>query len=301
MEFHQLRYFVAAADRLSISKAATALHVSQPALSRQIAALEDELGVALFDRIKKRIHLTEAGLYFLPKARQILCDAETSSRMVRERFGHAKRRIRMGFQNPFLDDIVVPAVRDFKQANRKVAVDLFELEARAQLDRLRDEVLDLALVGNMTKQDRKDFQAQLIMKSRMVAVLPENHPLASRKQIQLDEIAGEPHVSLAEDGFPGRREFIENIFRSRRLHLTIVRECDSLTLLLGVVSVGEGVALLPAHTKKLPHKGCQFVKIKSPLVYAEVIVVTRRGEEDPVLSDLIQRLQHKSDAILDDV
>ena len=65
MEFHQLRYFVAAAEDLSISRAAERLHLTQPALSRQISVLEDELGVALFDRIKKRIHLTDAGRFFL--------------------------------------------------------------------------------------------------------------------------------------------------------------------------------------------------------------------------------------------
>ena len=78
MEFHQLRYFTAAAEDMSISRAAEKLHVTQPALSRQIAALEAELGIPLFDRVKKRIVLTDAGRFFLPKARQIICDAETS-------------------------------------------------------------------------------------------------------------------------------------------------------------------------------------------------------------------------------
>lgn len=76
MEFHQLRYFVAAAEEMSMSRAAGRVHVSQPALSRQIALLEEEIGVLLFDRIRKRIHLTEAGRFFLVKAKQLLCDAE---------------------------------------------------------------------------------------------------------------------------------------------------------------------------------------------------------------------------------
>lgn len=77
MEFHQLRYFVAAADEMSMSRAAERVHVSNPALSRQIALLEEETGVLLFDRIRKRIHLTEAGGFFLAKARQLLCDADS--------------------------------------------------------------------------------------------------------------------------------------------------------------------------------------------------------------------------------
>ena len=89
MEFHQLRYFIATAEELSVTAAAKRLHLSQPALSRQIQALEDELGVPLFDRIKKRMHLTDAGRFFLVRARQIVCDAETSLQLVREQFGEA--------------------------------------------------------------------------------------------------------------------------------------------------------------------------------------------------------------------
>jgi AraC-like DNA-binding protein len=87
MEFHQLRSFVATAEELSITAAARRVHLSQPALSRQIQSLEEELGVALFDRVRQRIHLTAAGRYFLDRARQMLCDAETSAQQVREQFG----------------------------------------------------------------------------------------------------------------------------------------------------------------------------------------------------------------------
>src|SRR5258705_6094668 len=104
MEFHQLRYFVAAAEMASISQAARREHVTQPAMSRQIALLEARLGVALFARRKQRIHLTEAGRWFLPKARQLLCDAATSEQQLRESFGKAKRTLRLSFLSPFLDD-----------------------------------------------------------------------------------------------------------------------------------------------------------------------------------------------------
>ncbi|MDH4455750.1 MAG: LysR family transcriptional regulator [Verrucomicrobiota bacterium] len=87
---------MAAAEDLSISAAAKRLHVTQPALSRQIAVVEAELGVPLFDRIRKRIHLTDAGRFFLPKARQIVCNAETSLQQLREQFGKARRTLRLG-------------------------------------------------------------------------------------------------------------------------------------------------------------------------------------------------------------
>ena len=90
MEFHQIRYFVAVAEELSVSRAAERLHVTQPALSRQIGVLEGTLGVALFERVRKRMYLSEAGRWFLPRARQLLCDAETAVQQVGERWGFCR-------------------------------------------------------------------------------------------------------------------------------------------------------------------------------------------------------------------
>jgi len=137
MEFHQLRYFVAAAEELSVSRAAIRIHVSQPALSRQIRLLEEELELKLFDRIKQRIHLTEAGKFFLVKARQILCDSESAVQQAQEKFGGVRRTLRLGFLSPFLDDLVAPVVREFQQRHPRSKVSLFDLPPRAQLDRLR--------------------------------------------------------------------------------------------------------------------------------------------------------------------
>ena len=290
MEFHQLRYFVAAAEELSITRAAERLHVSQPALSRQIAALEEEVGVSFFDRIRKRIHLTDAGRFFLPKARQILCDAETSVQQVREKFGAARRTIRLAFQTPFLDDIVAPALKALRKENQLLAVDLFELGPRAQLDRLRDGELDLALVGNMLEEDRKRFAVTRIMRAKMAAVLPTDHRLARRKQVDLKDIAGDPQVSLSDAIFPGRREFLTGIFRSQGLDVDIVHESDSISLLLGEVSTGAGVALLPYHCRKLPHAGCVFVQMRTPAVHSEVMVASNHQSEDDSLAPLLEKL-----------
>lgn len=288
MEFHQLRYFVAAAEELSVTGAARRLRVSQPALSRQIAALEGELGVALFDRVRKRINLTEAGRFFLPRARQILCDAETGAQQVRERFGAARRTIRLGFLTPFLDDLVAPGVKRFRREHPRVEVALFELSPRAQLDRLRDGELDLALLGNLAGEDRDRFAVSRLMRSRMAAVLPDDHPLAGRRAIALEELGPEPFVSLSDSIFPGRRQFLRDLCRSRGFEPRVAEECDSLSMLLGSVAAGAGVAVLPQHSRKLPHAGCVFVGLRTPLAYAETLAVHRRGAKEAGLRRLLE-------------
>ncbi|MCB1274929.1 LysR substrate-binding domain-containing protein [Prosthecobacter sp.] len=286
VEFHQLRYFIASAEELSISAAAKRLHVTQPALSRQIAVLEAELGVALFDRIRKRIHLTDAGRFFLPKARQIVCDAETGAQQLREQFGKARRTLRLGFLTPFLDDLVAPAVREFRQRHPKAQVSLFELPPRAQLDRLRNHELDVAILGNISEADRALFTIRTLSRHKMAAVLPEDHTLAKKKSIKLAALKTDRWVSLSDAFFPGRREFLRAICQQAGFEPQIGSEVDSLSMMLGAVTAGEGVAVIPAHASKLPHAGCVIVPLASPAPTTELLLVLPKTEPSRELTTL---------------
>jgi DNA-binding transcriptional LysR family regulator len=286
VEFHQLRYFIAAAEDLSISGAAKRLHVTQPALSRQIAVLEAELGVALFDRIRKRIHLTDAGRFFLPKARQIVCDAETGAQQLREQFGKARRTLRLGFLTPFLDDLVAPAVREFRQRHPNAQVSLFELPPRAQLDRLRNHELDAAILGNLDERDRAHFDIRRLSRNKMAAVLPEDHALAKKKSIKLAALKHERWVSLSDAFFPGRREFLRGMCQAAGFEPNIVSEVDSLSMMLGAVTSGEGVAVIPAHAGKLPHGGCVIIPLAGPVPTAELLLVLPKQEPSRELKTL---------------
>ena len=286
VEFHQLRYFIAAAEELSISAAAKRLHVTQPALSRQIAVLEAGLGVGLFDRIRKRIHLTDAGRFFLPKARQIVCDAETGAQQLREQFGKARRTLRLGFLTPFLDDLVAPAVREFRQRHPKAQVSLFELPPRAQLDRLRNRELDAAILGNLEERDRTQFEIHRLSKHKMAAVLPEDHRLAGKKSVQLKALSRESWVSLSDAFFPGRRGFLRSICQGAGFEPDIATEVDSLSMMLGAVTAGEGVAVMPAHAGKLPHAGCVIVPLAAPAPTTELLLVLPKVEPSRELKTL---------------
>lgn len=286
MEFHQLRYFTAAAEDMSISRAAQRLHVTQPALSRQIAALEAELGVALFDRVKKRIVLTDAGRFFLPKARQIICDAETSAQQLREQFGDAPRTLRLGFLSIFLDDLVAPALREFRQRHPKARVSLFELPPRAQFDRLRSHELDAAILGNIEEADRQFFAVRRLSRHQMAAVVPDDHPLAKKKTIKLAALSRESWISLSDAVFPGRREFLRGICGAAGFEPQIVSEVDSLSLMLAAVASGDGVALMPEHAQKIPHTGAAFVKLKAPVPTTELLLVQPKGKPGPEMATL---------------
>lgn len=297
MEFHQLRYFVAAAEELSVSKAAERVHVSQPALSRQIRLLEEEIGLRLFDRIRQRIHLTDAGKFFLLKARQLLCDSEMAVQRVREDFGGVRKTLRLGFLSPFLDDLVAPVVREFQQRHPNSKVSLFDLPPRAQLDRLRLRELDIGLLGNLDDGERTSLDVRSLSKHRFVAVLPESHRLAARKSVKLADLAGDDWVSLSNTFFPKRREFLTNTCEQAGFVPRIVSETDSLPMMLAEIGTGGGVGLMPGHAAKLPHAGCVLVKLTAPMIESELFLVTPKAAANREMESLIALLKERAAGI----
>lgn len=287
MELDQLRAFVAAAEEGSISRAAVRMHVTQPALSRQIGRLERELGVDLFARIKRRIHLTDAGRFFLGRARRIVCDAETGVQQLKERYGRAKRVFRLGVLSAFLDDVVAPAVRELERAAPRMRVALFELTPREALDRLRAGELDAVLSGNVDATDRELFVVRRLVRHPLAAVLPSEHRLAAKPSVPLAALADEPFVSLADAFFPGRRAFLVATCAAAGFTPEIASEVDSLGLCFAAVAAGEGVALLPRHSRKLPHAGSTFVALEPPVPQAELLLLRPRGAP----SDACTRLE----------
>lgn len=294
MEFHQLRYFVAAADAMSMSRAAERVHVSQPALSRQIALLEEEIGVLLFDRIRKRIHLTEAGGFFLAKARQLLCDAESGVQQVREQFGGVRRTLRLGFITPFLDDLVAPAVREFQQRHSNSRVSLFDLAPRAQLDRLRQHELDAAILGNIDDHERDQFTVKRLSQHRMAVVLPEGHSFAGKKSIKLSALKSDEWVSLSNAFFPGRREFLLETCRQAGFIPQITAELDSLPMMLATIATSGGVGLIPAHAKKLPHGGCVILTLSEPVIKTQLLLILPKVTPTLEMAGLIALIQERA-------
>jgi DNA-binding transcriptional LysR family regulator len=299
MEFHQLRYFVAAAEAGSVTAAAAREHVTQPALSRQIALLETQLGVDLFERRKQRIHLTEAGKWFLPRARQLLCDAAICEQQLRESFGNAKRTVRLGLLAPFFDDLVAPAVRELKKRHRGVNIGLFDLPPRAQLERLAAHELDAALLGNLEPAHREQFLVRPLSKHRFAAVLSEAHPHAGARSLPLAALRSDDWVSLSDHAFPGRREFLRAACAAAGFDPRIVAETDSLSALLAAVATGDGVAIAPRHAAKLPHAGCVFVALQEPVPTIELLLVSPRGGETAEMRTLAQLLTARARALSD--
>src|ERR1700720_2504407 len=146
MELRHLRYFVAVAEEQNITRAALRLHVSQPPLSRQIRNLEDELGIALFDRDANTVRLTEAGRAFLTEARIILRRAEDAVEMARDVAGGKRGEIHVGYAPSLTVELLPRALRYFRESNPGVRVELHDLSTQGMLRGLTHGKLHVAMM-----------------------------------------------------------------------------------------------------------------------------------------------------------
>jgi len=176
MELRQLRYFVAVAETGNISRAAKKLFLTQPALSRQIKALEDEFGECLLERQAHSIRLTPAGEILLGEARELFQRAD----LLLERVRAAGRgvRLRVGYAPSLASGLLAEAVESFAQKHPNARVELFDLSSKEMLAGLEDETLDVVLTVAPERDSRGLKWAPLLQASWQMAV-NRKHPLAS--------------------------------------------------------------------------------------------------------------------------
>src|SRR5689334_21197125 len=186
MEFRHLRYFIAVAEELHFGRAAARLHLSQPPLSQQIRTLEEELGLKLFSRNRRRVELTHAGTVFLKEAKQILSQMEHAAEAARraERGQIGPLVVACG---PLAVQTVLPQIlKRFRTEHPEVDLTVKEANAGDLLDVLQEKKADVGLlIPNFTSER---LQRQSCLTLPLVAAVPKNHPLAKRRRIHMKQL-----------------------------------------------------------------------------------------------------------------
>jgi DNA-binding transcriptional LysR family regulator len=291
VELRHLRYFVTAAEERSISRAAARLNISQPAVSRQIHDLEDELGVALFERGSIGLTLTDAGGAALFHAKEVLRRAgDLAAAMFPFREG-STRSLEVGFIPSALPGFLAVGLRAFSREHPGVCTQIREMSPKEQEEALRRGEIDLALLGAPCPELAAEFRATAIRKTPMAIVLPDDHRLAGRKSLDLAELAGDPFVSLDEKHFPGRPALLADLFDRAGIAPEIRLKAEGLQELLGLAAAGAGVGVLPADVEPLPHPGVVFVKMRKPKLTLVSSAVWRAERESPELLALVEALR----------
>jgi LysR family transcriptional regulator, benzoate and cis,cis-muconate-responsive activator of ben and cat genes len=245
VELRHLRYFVAVAETQNVLRAATQkLHVSQPAVSRQIRDLEDELGVQLFERTGKAVSLTDAGRLFLKEARAVLERTDEAVQSVRAFAQAGETELQVGYSPALRVRIVSPALHAFQQAMPQVHVKLHDWSYEKIAAGLRDGRLQLALIVRPSKRAGfHDLRFEELLRERVRLAVPPNHPFAHRRSVSLTDAAQEPFVGLTREDFPDYNDYLAAVFAPVKKKPLVIEEYDSITSLISAIEAGTGVGV----------------------------------------------------------
>ena len=245
MELRHLRYFIGVAEEENVSRAALKLHVSQPALSRQIRDLEDELGFLLLERSAKSVRLTEAGRAFLIEARAVLQRAEDAVKAARAIATGGSGELHVGYAPSLTTRILPPALRAFQAQLPSVRVKLHDFSTEEMLAGLREGKLQIAFVVRLTPAMLRGLHFQELARDPMCLAVAPKHPLAGRRTVTLAEVAREPLITYSRKDYPDAHEHLAGMFAAIKAKPRIAEEHDSVSSLIAAVESGAGVAVAP--------------------------------------------------------
>jgi len=289
MELRQLRYFLAVAEQGNISQPAKRIFLTQPALSRQLKALEDEIGQCLLERQAHSIRLTPVGETMLREARNLLQHADQVLERVRN--SGCGLRLRVGYAPSLAAGMLSVAVGNFTQAHPNTHVELFDLSTAEMLAGLESEKLDVALCVGQQRETRGLKWTPLVRAPWRLAV-NRDHPLARRSQVTPLQVAGEPLLVYSQRDYPEYWDMITGWLRDHRQQPKIAGEHGGAENLMAAVESGLGVAFVTTHMARLFPKRARFVTLASA-PDAVPIAVGRRTDraDDNVLAVFVEELR----------
>ncbi len=294
MELRHLRYFVAVAEVENISRASLRLRVAQPALSRQIRDLEDELGFPLLIRSARSIQLTPAGRVFLEEARGVLLKTDDAIAKARAVALGTGGELRIGYAPSLAAGILSTAVASFTQIHPGIRVELFDLSTSEMLAGLADASLDLVVsVPHKpgVRGPRKIRWIPLVRAPWRLAVRA-THPLASKTRVTpADAVAG-PLLIFCRRDYPEYSAMLEGWLGKQHLNPRLTREYDGVNSLLAAVESGQGVALI-AYRQGRPVAELIRLKTVSPAPKPVCIAAGHRVDrgQDKVLAVFLAELR----------
>lgn len=285
MELRHLRAFLAVADTLHFGRAAERLHVSLPALSRAIRALEDAVGAELLTRTTRKVELTPAGTIFLEECRHGLATIERAGVVARRAASGDIGHLTVTYMDFAINGALPRILERFRHRYPDIHVQLFHMPTAKQRDAIVANEIDVGfLIGPFRS---KGFRALEVHRERLMAVLPKNHRLASRKEIALAELAGEAFIFGSPDMWSAYRGIITDLCLGAGFQPRIVQEASTSAGVFGLVDARLGVTIYPECGRVYRRQGLRFRPLTGISSRISTTAVWRRTSPSPALARFI--------------
>ena len=242
MDTQSLRAFLEVANCGSFSQAAENLHLTQPAVSKRIATLESRLDSKLFDRIGRRISLTEAGQALKPQALAILQSMQEVERSIRKLRGTVSGTLSLGISHHIGLHRLPPVLKEFSRRYPQVHLDINFMDSEEAHEQLVDGRLELAVV-TLDRSPDPVLHQQIIWHDPLTVVAAADHPLLSQPAVSLKTLSQIPAIIPGLNTYTG--QIVESLFRERKLALNVSMATNFLETIKMMVSIGLGWSILP--------------------------------------------------------
>ena len=288
MELRQLRYFVAVAEDLHFGHAAQRLRIAQPALSRQIQALEKEMLVQLLFRNRRRVQITPAGQVFLERARLILTRTEEAVLAAQRAGGGVSGTLNLGFVGSATYDVLPSALRAFREAAPHVDLTLSEMTVHAQIEALTEKRIDIGLLRLPVKTAGLVYRR--ISREPLYVALPRSHRLAAMPALRLSALAEESFVLYPDHPRPSWTEFVVGLCQQAGFRPIVVQRTVEIQTTLSLVAAGIGVSIVPKCVGNIQRKDVAFRRLTGVRARTELLAAYREHDPSPVVQTFLKVL-----------
>ncbi len=286
MDLRHLRYFMAVSECLHFGKAAEKLFMAQPPLSRQIKQLEDELGVLLFNRNKRKVSLTTQGEYLYKESLKIFGHLDSIKKSLKLIDKGVVGQINIGYVGAAMHCILPDLLVKLKDAYPEVNTVLSELNNENQIQAIKSGQIDVGFLR--TPVNVEGMKVKTIYKENFSLVVPLNHKPIKPNKSGLKNLADEPFISFSRECGPGLIASINNICNKCGFSPKIVHETSQINSIIRLVESGLGYSIIPSSVKYGYDLKVRFLELDSFSETAELSIVYKDSDAKPIVRNFMK-------------
>lgn len=261
MELRHLKYFVVVAEELHFGRAAARLCMTQPPLSNQIQQLEEDIGVKLFNRTKRKVELTDAGKVFLQEIKKTLKQAEESVKAAQQVQKGDISTLSIGFESLSMYNMFPKIIREYRKKFPNISITLHELSSSEQVKRLQENHIDIGLLYSTSIGTNDELELEPIHHMPCTICLPKGHPLANKSRITINDLRDESFVFISRGVCPTLYDNFLSLCQNAGFSPQILQEVTGYQNLIGLVAAGIGITLLPMAIEQVYQSEVIYKKI----------------------------------------